>query len=83
MPAEELRAAALEALSQDRDVELNLGEVDHLDASALQILLALDREQKQRGHRLEVEQVSAHMREWFAYAGAAEELRLPVEANEQ
>ena len=46
MPAEELRAAALDALSQEKDVVLNLGNVDHLDASALQILLALEREQK-------------------------------------
>jgi ABC-type transporter Mla MlaB component len=51
MAAEELRDAALGALELGGDVTVNVGKVDHLDASALQILLALDAEQKKRrGH---------------------------------
>jgi hypothetical protein len=38
MPVEELREAALKALGEGKDVTLNLKNVDHLDASALQIL---------------------------------------------
>lgn len=73
MPAEELRAAALGAIEAGNDVTLNLGGIDHLDASALQILLALGAEQKRRGRRLEVANTSPHLRQWFEYAGAAEE----------
>ena len=73
MPAEELRDAALAALEGHRDVTVNLGNVDHLDASALQILLALDTEQKRRGRQLELANASTHLRQWFEYAGAAEQ----------
>lgn len=74
MPAEDLRAAALAVLREERDVILNLAGVEHLDASALQILVALAREQKERGRQLELERISPRLREWFAYAGAAEGL---------
>jgi len=70
MPVEELQKAALEALQQGGDITLDLTNVDHLDASALQILLALDAEQKQRGHRLQLIRLSAQLRIWFGYAGA-------------
>jgi anti-anti-sigma regulatory factor len=43
---------------------------EHLDTSALQILLALDREQRQRGGQLRLENPSASLRRWFDYAGA-------------
>jgi len=72
MSADDLQAAAMAASGQNRDVIVDLGSLHHLDASALQILLALDREQKQRGHKLELVHASPQMREWFAYAGAGE-----------
>ncbi len=72
MPADELRGAALSALVAGNDVTVNVGSVDHLDASALQILLALDAEQKKRGRNLEVANASPHLRQWFEYAGAAD-----------
>lgn len=72
MPADELRAAALAALEAGNDVSLHLDGIDHLDASALQILLALVAEQKQRGRQLELANTSSHLRQWFDYAGAAE-----------
>jgi len=71
MPAEELRDAALGALEAGGDVTANLARVDHLDASALQILLALDAEQKRRGRNLELVNASTHMRQWLDYAGVA------------
>jgi len=46
MPVEELRDEALKVLGEGKDVTLDLKSLDHLDASALQILLALDMEQK-------------------------------------
>ena len=72
MPADELRAAALAALEAGNDVSLHLGGIDHLDASALQILLALDAEQKVQGRHLELANAAPHLRQWFEYAGAAD-----------
>ncbi len=72
MPPEDLRAAALAALSASGDVALNLQGIDHLDASALQILLALDTEQKKRGQNLHLASVSLHLRQWFDFAGVAD-----------
>jgi anti-anti-sigma factor len=72
MPAEELREAALAALGQNRNVAADLGRLDHLDASALQILLALAAGLKSQGRRLELNNASAHLRQWFDYAGAAD-----------
>ena len=72
MPVEELRDAVLAAVAAGHDVTLNLDGIEHLDASALQILLALETEQKRRGGRLELGNVSQHLRHWFEYAGATE-----------
>ncbi|MGA9672193.1 MAG: STAS domain-containing protein [Terracidiphilus sp.] len=73
MPAEELREAALDALSQGSDINLNLDKIDHLDASALQILLALDAEQKKRERDLRLENASPRLRKWFEFAGVADQ----------
>lgn len=70
MPVEELQKSALEASQHGGDITLDLANVDHLDASALQILLALDAEQKQRGHRLRLIRLSAQLQTWFGHAGA-------------
>ena len=72
MPADELREAALAAVSQGKNVVLELDGIDHLDASALQILLALDLELKKRKQTLRLEKASARLREWFDFAGADE-----------
>ena len=72
MPVEDLRNAGLKALEAGNDVTFNLDKVEHLDASALQILLALDAEQTKRGKHLELANVSPHMRLWFGYSGIAE-----------
>jgi len=72
MPVEDLREAALGALGAVGDLTLNLDRIDHLDASALQILLALDTEQKKRGQNLHLANASLHLRQWFDFAGVAD-----------
>jgi len=54
MPAEELKEAAIAAL----------------DASAMQILLALEAEQKNRGQHLHLVNASPQLRQWFELSGA-------------
>jgi anti-anti-sigma factor len=71
MPIEELREAALAALGEGCNLTLNLANLDHLDTSALQVLLAFQREQNKSGHSLELENVRPALRDWFGYAGAA------------
>ena len=72
MPAEELRETALAALEASYDMTLNLDRIDHLDASAMQILLALDMEQKNRGQHLHLVNASPQLQQWFEFSGAAE-----------
>ena len=69
---EDLREEALAALEADNNVIVHLDRLDHLDASSLQILLALDMEQKKRGKTLQLANPSAQLRKWFELAGAAE-----------
>ena len=83
LPAHELREAALNALETGHDVTVNLDKVDHLDASALQILLALDAEQKRQGRHLELANASPHLRQWFEYAGAAEQFSMTAPKNDE
>ena len=73
MPVEELLKAAWTAAEANQNVSLNLDKIDHLDASALQVLLALDAEQRKRGRAVELAHVSPSLRQWFEYAGAAEQ----------
>ena len=72
MPAEELRQAALAALAEGRDVTLNLDGVNHLDASALQVLLAFDAESGKSGRCLHLANASPELGKWFEYSGTAE-----------
>jgi len=83
IPAEQLRDAAMAALAESREVIVNLGKVDHLDASALQILLALDAEQKRQGRHLQLANASSHLRQWFDYAGAADHLSMSGSKNDE
>lgn len=72
MPVEDLRTAAQEAVTEGANVALNLDKVDHLDASALQVLLALDIEQKKQGRNLQLTNASPQLRQWFEFAGVAD-----------
>lgn len=72
MPAEELKRAAMAALDEGLDVTIDFDGLDHLDASALQILLALNAEQKRLGRNLRLANASSHLQRWFEYSGATE-----------
>lgn len=72
MPAEELREAALAATKRGQDLTLNLNGIDHLEASTLQVLLAVDAEQQQQGRHQLLSNASASLHQWFEYSGAAE-----------
>jgi anti-anti-sigma factor len=74
VPAEDLRESALAALAEGKDVTVNLNSIDYLDASALQILMALALEQKKAGQRLNLANVSASLQQWFDYSGATDSL---------
>jgi anti-anti-sigma regulatory factor len=69
MPADELREAALVSVREGKDLTLDLDKVDHLDASALQILLALEAAQKEPALHTDLANASPHLRQWFDYAG--------------
>ncbi|HVT99209.1 MAG TPA: STAS domain-containing protein [Acidobacteriaceae bacterium] len=75
MEASALRQWALEQLNCDepaRELVIDLEGLEHLDASALQVLLALRAEQVRRGGVLRFEHASPGLRPWFVWAGAAE-----------
>jgi ABC-type transporter Mla MlaB component len=74
LPPEEFRAVALAAAQTDGDLTVNLQGVDHLDASALQILLALAGERKKRGRGLCLANASTPLSHWFEYAGGRENI---------
>jgi len=69
---DEFRKACAEAVDTHLDVYIDLEGVDHLDASALQILLALRVEQQQNGHRLSLGNPSPALVRWFEFAGATQ-----------
>jgi anti-anti-sigma factor len=74
LPSDEFRAVALSAAGAESNLIINLQAVDHLDASALQILLALAAERKKRGKGLRLANTSAALSRWFEYAGGRENL---------
>jgi anti-anti-sigma factor len=81
MPAEELRQAAIAALTTSNDMALNLEGIEHLDASAMQVLLALEIEQINRGRHLDLVNASPSLRRWFELAGASDHLCLDERIN--
>lgn len=70
LEAQELYGLAAQAGSEDADVRVSVRGVDHLEAGAFQVLLALASGQTKRGCSLRVADASPALREWFAYAGA-------------
>ena len=74
--AEQFRESALRMI-REGDVMLDLEGVDHLDASALQILLAIGVEQKNRGRTLRLLNTSPGLMQWFEWTGAASHLVVP------
>jgi anti-anti-sigma regulatory factor len=70
--AAELKERSLGALEEGKELIFNLSNISHLDASALQILLAVDIEQKKQGRQLHLANVSTDLRQWFQHAGSIE-----------
>jgi anti-anti-sigma regulatory factor len=80
LQAEEFRALALSAADADANLTVNVQGVDHLDTSALQILLALAAERKKRGKGLGLANASIPLSRWFEYAGGRENISPEREA---
>jgi len=80
LPPEEFCAVARSAAQAEGNLTVNLEGVDHLDASALQILLALAVERKKRGRGLYLANVSPALSHWFEYAGGRESISAEREA---
>jgi anti-anti-sigma regulatory factor len=70
--AERLHRTALESLELNADVTADLGAADDLDASALQILLALRRSLQARGRNLRLAGSSPLLDESLRLAGLLE-----------
>lgn len=83
MPADELREAALASLLAGNDVTVDVDRIDHLDASALQILLALDSELKRRKQNLRIANASPHLFKWFQFAGADDRIFISGQNNNE
>jgi anti-anti-sigma factor len=71
MPAEELKESAMIALAVSNNMTVNLNRIDYLDASAMQILLAIETEQQNSGQHLHLVNASPRLLEWFELSGAA------------
>lgn len=82
LPAEDLKQAALKASGQGRNVMISLDGIGHLDAGALQVLLALHAEQRQGGRSLELTDASPELCQWFDYSGASAQLAVTGKSDE-
>jgi anti-anti-sigma regulatory factor len=71
MTADDLRVQAIDSAHAATDVTLDLATVDHLEASTLQIFLALAENQKKKGLHLHLVNASPLLRNWFHLAGAS------------
>lgn len=58
------------------NITLDFENVDYLDASSLQVLLAVGAEQKSLGRQLHLANTSAAMLHWFEWTGAAQHLSM-------
>ncbi|MBK7976190.1 MAG: STAS domain-containing protein [Deltaproteobacteria bacterium] len=67
--AGELRSACVEASDLATDVALDWRDLAHLDASALQVLIALRERVHEQGHRLRAEPPPARVADLLALAG--------------
>lgn len=76
LPRDEFLKAAVDAAAAAADVVVSLEGIDYLDASALQILLALHAEQKRKSRHLLLTNASPALRRWFEYAGASQHFSL-------
>jgi len=80
-PASELRDALLKALADGNDLKLDLAGLSHLEASILQVLLALQLEQLKSAKSLRLVNLSPELYRWFELAGAADRFHVERGAN--
>ncbi len=81
LAGDEFLEQILAAVGRGDDVNIDLEGADHLDASSLQIMLALAAEQRKQGHKLRLTSASAALSEWFNHAGATDYLLQPRSEN--
>jgi anti-anti-sigma factor len=62
----------------ETNLVLDLRDIDYLEASALQIVLAIAAEQRRRGRYLQLVNTSEQLGRWFEFAGAASLLQRDV-----
>lgn len=73
LPVEEFYAQIIELSTKNVDIVVDLGGVEYLDASSLQMLLALNVAQKAGSCGLAIQHASPGLLCWFEYAGAVQE----------
>ncbi len=83
LPLPEFLALALSAAEEQGNLTVDMLGVDHLDASALQILLALGAERKKHGCGFRLANASPALTHWFEYAGGGRTslLNVSVQGN--
>lgn len=70
VPAEELKDLAAQALRDGKDLLVNMDGIGYLDASVLQVLVAMKAEQEKSGGAIQLASASTDLQRWFEYAGA-------------
>lgn len=63
-----------------RNLTVDVGTVDHLEASALQVLIAIRAKLQQENRTLQLLNSSAQLQQWFDFAGAGD--LVPSHGNE-
>ena len=81
IPPDLLQEAAIAAWRKGTDVKVSLESVEHLDASALQILIALAASLQRDSHKLELIDPPAALERWFRLTGATAWLRPTSDAS--
>lgn len=71
LPAETLKAEFVRAVVDGKSITVDLDSLTHLDAGALQVLLAAELELKRSSKSLTLENVSDDLKAWLGYAGAS------------
>jgi anti-anti-sigma factor len=77
--AADLHATAKQLTALGKDVTITCAQTEGLDASAMQILLALQTELHILGKRLVLTDVSPSVTKWIAYGGIANMVLSPEE----
>jgi anti-anti-sigma regulatory factor len=70
LPPEELQGALLARVMEASNTILDFGDIEHLDASSLQMLLAFFLERERAGKTVALRHVSNALAEWFGHVGA-------------